>query len=447
LPSNFDLALRLFLQLAVILAACRAFGYLLRYVGQTQVVGEMVAGFVLGPSIFGLIAAGVQRELFPTSLTLAVGDATTTIRHPSMTILYALSQIGVVLYMFLVGSRFNTRYLTRHLRETSQLSLVGIVVPAAAGAALGVIWVDDDRLFPRGVALWQAGLILAAAMSITAFPVLARILHDSGMTQTKVGTLSISAAAIGDLVAWSLLAIVLATSEYSATIALLALGGGAAYAIGMIVIGRPLLRRFDAEAPENGLSMARLASLLLVVMLCAWVTEAVGIHAVFGAFIAGAVMPRGRFLDDVRRAVEPLTVTILVPVFFVYAGLNTRIGLLDELALAAIAVAIIGVAFISKGGGCALAMRLAGGTWREAGSVGALMNARGLMELVLIGIALDKGLISPTLYTILALMAIVTTVAATPLFRRLYEPDKVRVTQFAIESAASRQPAPQADGG
>ncbi len=298
--------------------------------------------------------------------------------------------------MFLVGAQLDTGMLRSHRSDASRVSLIGIIVPAFAGGILGIVLAEDDRLFPANTSAAQGGLFLASAMAVTAFPVLARILTDTGNAQTRIGTLAISAAAFDDAVAWTLLALTLALAKDSASGALETMIGAAAYATVMIFLIRPLLRRLDARSAIP-VTPAGLTVVLAAVMLCAALTEEIGVHAVFGAFIVGAVLPRGRLIEQLRRFLEPLTVTLLLPVFFVYAGLNTRIGLLGEGSLAGIGLTIILLAFVTKGGGCALAMRLGGASYREAGAVGALMNARGLMELTLITIGLEQGLISPSL--------------------------------------------------
>jgi Kef-type K+ transport system membrane component KefB len=421
MPTNSDLAIHLFLQLAVILGFCRIAGFVFRFLGQTQVVSEMIAGVLLGPSLLGLLAPSVQQFLFPTKLTLAVGTATTTITHPSMFILYSLSQIGLVLYMFLIGLQFNTQMITKHFKHAGTISLSGIFLPMVVGGVLGVVLSQDGRLFTSAIVPWQAALFLGSAMSITAFPMLARILYESGIAQTKMGTLAIGAAAFDDATAWSLLAIVLATTKNSPMIAVLAIGGGLAYAFVMIFIGRPFFRIFDRITErEGGVRVQTLAMLLLVLTLCAWFTDAVGIYSIFGAFIAGTVMPRGRFADEITKLLEHLTVAILLPIFFIYSGLNTQIALLVQPSLFGITVLVIAAAFVCKGGGCLLASRLGGTSWREASMIGVLMNARGLMELILINIVLERNLISPALFTMLVLMAILTTVLASPLFNFLY---------------------------
>jgi Kef-type K+ transport system membrane component KefB len=419
MSSNFHLALHLFLQLAVILLACRLTGRALRFLGQPQVVGEMDAGILLGPSLLGLVAPGAREFLFPTTLTIAVGGETPDVVHPSMTILYALAQLGLVLYMFLVGLQLDRGLLLHHSRNAVSISVSGILVPVVMGGLLGAALATNSRLFPPEIAPWQTALFLASAMCITAFPMLARILHESGVAQTRVGTLALGAAAFDDAAAWCLLACVIATLSGSAGVAVLAIAGGGAYALAMIFIGRPLLRRFERTA-DGGVRGEVLATVLLILLLCAWITDWVGIHAVFGAFVLGAVMPRGAFAQGVQQSVENLTVTLLLPVFFVYSGLSTRMGVLIDPSLFWLAVGIIAVAFACKGGGCLLAARLAGSSWREATALGVLMNARGMMELILVNIARERGLITGELFTILVLMALVTTLIASPLFHVLY---------------------------
>jgi len=389
-------------------------GKLLRLFGQPQVVGEMVAGVLLGPSLLGIISPQAQQWLFPTA---AQNGAT----HPSMAILYALSQVGLVLFMFLIGLELNVRLLNQHSREALAISISGVLVPAILGGAFGFFAGDNSTLFASAIQPWQAAIFMASAMSITAFPVLARILFDAGHTQTRIGTLAISSAAVNDAMAWVLLACVIAAVKGSANVALLAAGGGLAYVLAMVFIGRPLFRGFARAADgDDGVRPETFALVLAILMACAWFTDLIGIYAVFGAFVYGLVMPRGRFADGIRGSVEPLTVSLMVPVFFVYSGLNTRLNLLVDSTLLGIAGITILVAFVCKGGGCLLAARSVGATWRDSAAIGVLMNARGLMELMLANIALERGLITPAMFTILVLMAIVTTLAATPLYHLLY---------------------------
>jgi Kef-type K+ transport system membrane component KefB len=413
--SAHELTVKLFLQLAVILAACRLCGFLgRRFLGQTQVVSEMVAGVLLGPSLFGVLVPGAQAWLFPK--TLAAGGP-----HPSMLILYALSQIGLVLYMFIIGMEFNHRLILGRVRHASLVSGAGIAVPLTLGAVAALTLRGDTDLFAPHVTPGAAALYLGAAMSITAFPMLARILHEKGIARTRMGTLALAAGSSDDAAAWCLLALVLSYLEGSWLIAGLAIGGGGLYVLVMLLLGRPVLRVLDRGVDGQGrIAPGTLVGSLLVLMLGAFVTDTVGIYAVFGAFIAGIAMPRGRFADAAIGHLTPLTTTFLLPVFFVYSGLNTQIGLLDSPAIWRIAVILVALAIVGKGVACLLAARVSGEPWRESVTIGVLMNARGLMELIILNIGLQRGVITPTLFTIMVLMAVVTTLMASPLFELVY---------------------------
>lgn len=401
--SNFELSVRLFLQLAAILITCRLVGTLARRVGQPQVVGEMIAGVALGPSMFGHLAPALHGWIFPKE---------------SMAVLYSLSQIGLVLYMFLVGVDFRADLVRRRLHSAASVSLAGIVAPLTLGAIIAA-WLNSEvQLFAAGVTKGQAMLFLGAAMSITAFPMLARIIYERGLSGTSYGTLALAAGSLDDALAWCLLAVVLASFSGNAAIAFIAIGGGALYAAGVLVLGRPLLRRVEQRVEEKGnLEDSVLCFVLILVMLGAWITDVVGIYAVFGAFFLGAAIRQHSLLaNELRRLLEPLTATFLLPLFFVYSGLNTRIGLVDTPFLVMIAVVVLLAACAGKGVACWAAARLNGEGPFEAVAVGALMNARGLMELIILNIGLERGIITPTLFSIMVIMAIVTTLMATPAF-------------------------------
>ena len=416
MPNNFELSVHLFLQLAVVLAACRLVGVLLRRLGQTQVVADMVAGFLLGPSLLGLLNPGVQQWLFPT--TVAVGSPPgVTVGHPSLAIVYALGQLGLVLYMFSVGLGLNVGILVRHVRHTAVTSLSGVITPLVMGGALGLLLYQDGRLFGPQVEPWVAALFVGAAIAITAFPVLARIVRETGIMNTRVGTLSLACAGVDDAIAWILLAVVVAASAATPGVAVLALLGCIGYVTFMVFVARPQLHRFGQWAVTDGrLRSEGLVGALALLALCAWTTDKVGVYSVFGAFVAGLVVPRGAFANTLRARIEPVTTAILVPLFFIYAGLNTQISLLLEPGILLAFVGVLVVAFVSKGGACLLAGRAVGLSWPESGALASLMNARGLMELVLLNIGLQAGIVTRDLYTILALMTVITTLAATPLY-------------------------------
>lgn len=418
--SNFELGILLFLQLTVILVTCRVVGWIgRRFLGQTQVVMEMVAGVLLGPSLFGLLAPQLQAQLFPRKLEVMVeGAGAISVAHPSMSILYALAQIGLVLYMFVIGLEFNPDHLRGRAHHATLVSAAGIVAPFILGGLLAYPLLDRGGFFAPEATLFNAVVFMGASMSITAFPMLARILYERGIASTPLGTLTLAAGSIDDAIAWCLMAVVLATFQGDPMAATITIGGGIAYGVLMMTVGRKLLRRFDVafEKADGRLSPDMFTFAITVLMLCAWITDEIGIYAVFGAFICGAAMPRGRFLEAVRDRTELLTTALFLPMFFTFSGLNTRIGLVNTTDLWLITGAVILVAIVGKGVACTLAAKFSGFNWRHATTVGVLMNARGLMELILLNIGLDAGVITPTLFTILALMAVVTTLMASPLY-------------------------------
>ncbi len=403
--SPFELSIVVFLQLAVILLACRVVGWLARGVGQPQVVGEMIAGVLLGPSLLGALAPGAMETVFPAG-------------SGAMPVLYCVAQIGLVLYMFLVGIEFDAGLLRERGRAALLVSSAGMLAPFALGAALAMPLHRDGAFFPPGVSLGEAVLFLGAAMSITAFPMLARIIRERRLAGTKLGTLALAAGSIDDAVAWCVLAIVLASTSGDAYVAVLAIGGGAVYGVVTLTIGRRLLKPLGRQADRTGdLSPTAFSLILALLMLAAWITDRIGVYAVFGAFILGVAMPRGRLAEILPARIEPLTTHLLLPLFFVYSGLNTRIDLLDRWEHWAAAGAILAAACLGKLVACWAAARLSGATSRESAAVGALMNARGLMELILLNIGLEHGIITPELFSALVVMAIATTLMASPLFQ------------------------------
>ncbi|WP_280427259.1 cation:proton antiporter [Nocardia brasiliensis] len=420
MPSLLEVTTHFFLQLAIILVTCRLLWPLFQRLGQVQVVAIMAAGFVLGPSVFGLIWPTGQEWLFPT--TLEVGGSSIT--HPNLTAIYVVGQLGLVLYMFLVGASFKLDILRSHLGKAGATSAAGITAPLLLGGLVGAWMVSQGDYFTSKVGTWQGGLFIASAVAITAFPMLAWIIHSSGLLNTRLGTMSLSCAAVDDACAWVLLATVVATTKESMSGAFLAIGGGLAYLIFMSVVARRFLARLNTWKPRagdsersGGLPIFPLTVILLVVLLGSWFTDYVGIYSVFGAFVAGAVMPRGELLDTIRDRFEPLVAYLLLPAFFIYSGLNTKLSLIFDPTVLAVSAVVMLVSFAGKFGAIGLVARWQGMSWREAGAMGALANARGLMELILLNIGLTAGLITGQLYTILALMTIVTTFVATPVMR------------------------------
>ncbi|OBI77194.1 cation:proton antiporter [Mycobacterium sp. E740] len=423
MPSLLEVAYHFFLQIAVILLTYRLLWPLFRRLAQVQVVAIMVAGFALGPSVLGWIWPAGQQWLFPTHLT--IGSETVT--HPNLAVIYVVGQLGLVLYMFLVGASFKLDILSSHRRQAGATSIAGIGVPLVLGGVVGWWMVSFGGYFTEGVQHWHGGLFIGAAVAITAFPMLAWIVYDSGLLNTRLGTMSLSCAAVDDACSWVLLAAVVATANGRLLGAFLAIGGGLVYLLFMVYIGRPLLARLETWTPHRadvertgGVPIAHVSVVLLVVLSASWFTDLVGIYSVFGAFVAGVAMPRGALLDAIRERFEPLTAYLLIPAFFIYSGLNTQLTLILNGSTLLMAVIVLVVSFAAKFGAVGIAARWHGMSWYEAGSMGALANARGLMELILLNIGFEAGLISSKLYTVLALMTIITTLVATPL-QRLFE--------------------------
>jgi Kef-type K+ transport system membrane component KefB len=401
-----ELSIAFFLQMAVIIAACRVVGWAAkRWLGQPQVVGEMLAGVLLGPSLLGLLAPSVQQALFPPE---------------SKAVLFVGAQLGVGLYMFLVGLGFRSDHFRANGRSAAAVSISGMAAPFLV-AVLVTPWLIDQGLFGASITPLQATLFMGAAISITAFPMLARIIHERGLSGTPLGTLSLSAGAIDDAGAWTVLAIVLASLGGGPELAVRALAGGALFAVVMLTLGPRLLAPLGRWAErEDGVSSGLLATVLILFMLAAFAMDAVGIHAVFGGFMLGAVIPRGRLADELRRMLEPVTVVLLLPMFFTFSGLNTQLSLVADPALLGVAAAILALSILAKGVACWAAARLTGQDNPTSMAIGALMNARGLMELIIINIGLQQGVIGPELFSIMVLMAVVTTLMASPLFEAVY---------------------------
>lgn len=402
-----QLSATFFLQMFFILVVCRGVGKLAqRYLGQPQVVGEMIAGVLIGPSFFGLFFPQAHAYLFPKE---------------SLKILYVGAQLGVGLYMFLVGVEFRTDFFRKRAKSAASVSIAGMVAPFILGGFLASFLIKVPGLFSSKATLLEVILFLGAAMSITAFPMLARIIYERGLSGTVLGTLALAAGAIDDAVAWCVLAIVLASFGAGLTIAVIAIVGGVGYAAFIILFGRKLLLPLGKHVEKEGqLSAGVLALVLMLFMLAAWVTDAVGIHAVFGGFLLGIAMPRGIFAQELRRQLEPFAVVFLLPIFFTFSGLNTRLDMVNNLPFLLIAMGILIVSCLGKGVACWAAARFHGEDNRTAMAVGSLMNARGLMELIIANIGLQYGVIQPALFSMLVLMAIVTTLMATPIFEWVY---------------------------
>ncbi len=403
--TNLQLAVQFFFQIAVILGFCQIVGLVAKRMGQPQVVAEMIAGVLLGPSLLGLFWPNASAGLFPKD---------------SMKVLFPASQLGLATYMFVVGLEFRVDIVQKRLRSAVAVSVAGMVVPFALGGLLGWLFHAKTSMFPPKTSLTEAVIFLGASMCITAFPMLARIIQFKKLSGTTMGTVALGAGAIDDAAAWCLLAVVLASFDGDYRHAVVNIGGGIAYVATVFLVVRPLMARWGRAVDRAGtLSESGLVVCLMVMALGAWITDGIGLHAVFGAFVMGAAMPRGVVTRDLQARIEPLTVALLLPLFFTYSGLNTQIGLLDTAKSWGFAGVVLLAAVGGKGIACWLAARATGLDNRQALGIGTLMNARGLMELIIINVGLQRGIISPTLFATLVIMAVVTTLMASPIFEWL----------------------------
>ena len=403
--TTFDLPL-LLAQIIVILVVARLTGALVRRLGQPQVVGEMIAGIALGPSVLGAQAPQLAALLFPAG---------------SLAFLNTLSQIGLVVFMFLVGLELDPKIVRERGRSALVISHASIVAPFLLGATLAIVLYPT--LAGSRVTFTGFALFMGAAMSVTAFPVLARILTERRLTRTPIGALAIACAAIDDVTAWCILAavvvIVRATGSGVATGVPLwvTLGGSAAYVAFMLTGGRRALRILETRYAARGrVTQDMIAVLMLATLASAWITERLGIHALFGAFLVGAVAPKSDdFVHAVLERFEDMMVVLLLPLFFAFTGLRTEITLIDGAGAWLVCAMVTAVAVIGKVGGSAIAARVTAMPWRDAAVIGLLLNTRGLMELVILNIGLDIGVISRELFAMMVLMALATTFMTTPL--------------------------------
>ncbi|SER73213.1 cation:proton antiporter [Lentzea albida] len=403
--NQIHFALQVFAALAVVLAATTVCGRLAMLIKQPRVVGEMVAGVLLGPALLGAVAPGVQAQLFPA-------DVKST--------LYVLSTIGLTFYMFLVGSSLDHGLTTgANARKAGVLAVSGIVPTFLLGAGAAVLFYDS--LSPEGSSLWIFMLFVGGALSITAFPMLARILQERGIANTPIGGLTLVAAAIDDAVAWGFLALIIAVgASGSPSGAVRTILGAAIFAVLMLTVGRKWLAKLGERAERDGkLSRDMVAVILLIVLLAGWYTDLIGVFSVFGGFITGLAMPNSKVVrQELDAKLSDLNSILLLPVFFAFSGLNTRIdGFGSGGALWFPLAVIMLAAFAGKYLGCGLVVKAQGYSWRYASAVGGLMNARGLMILIFINIGLAYDLVTPEMFAILVAVAIVTTAAAMPIYR------------------------------
>jgi Kef-type K+ transport system membrane component KefB len=396
--------LHVLLALPVIIITARLLGAVFRRLGQPPVIGEVIAGIMLGPSLLGQVWPQGAAYLLPGT---------------AAPYLQIIAQIGVILFMFLVGLELNTQRLRHHTRATIAISHASIVVPFLLGSALA-LW-----LYPRfsssDVPFTVFALFMGVSMSVTAFPVLARILTDRGIHTTPLGILALTCAAVDDVSAWCLLAFTVSIARAREADALTTLGLVIAFVVGMVWIVRPALAKLVARTGKAGhLTQDVIALVVVALLLSALTTEAIGIHALFGSFLVGAIIAHDSLIaKELSRRFTDIVVVLFLPAFFAYTGMRTQIGLLGSVNEWLTCGLIVAVACLGKFGGSTVAGRFAGMSWRGAGALGVLMNTRGLMELIVLNIGLDLGVLSPKLFAMLVIMAVVTTLLTSPVLHLL----------------------------
>jgi K+:H+ antiporter len=404
-PRNEVIFGRLMLAIAAVLLAAWGVRVLMQKIGQPPVMGEVLAGILLGPTLLGWVAPSVEHYVFPSFV---------------IPLLVAAADIGLVFYLFLVGRELDTRMLKGRISHAAAISNASVLLPLGLGIALALPLYG--LLAPAGKSFASFALFMGVAMSITAFPVLARILIDRRMLKRTTGVLALSCAAVDDVTAWGLLAIATGVaSGHSATGALPILGYVFAFCIGMAFLARPLLSRVSAAYDEAGRVPAGWISAICAgVLVSAYLSMKAGVAAIFGAFVMGLVMPRRADLShDVSRRLEEFVAIVLLPLFFVVSGLKTDVGLLNRPELWGLTFAIIGVAIAGKWLASMGIARVAGYSWQESSVLGALLNTRGLTELIVLNIGLELGVISHALFSMMVIMALVTTFMAAPAIRLL----------------------------
>lgn len=390
----------LLLQIISIILVARFFGWLFRKIGQPSVIGEMVAGIVLGPSLVGLYFPEFFDTLFPSA---------------SLANLKFLSQIGLILFMFVIGMELDLKALRNKANDAVVISHASIIFPFTLG--IGLAYFIYTQFAPDGIEFMSFALFIGISMSITAFPVLARIVQERGIHKTKLGTIVITCAAADDITAWCILATVIAIVKAGSFVSsLYVIALAITYVFLMLKVVRPFLERVgQLKNSRQSLSKPVVAIFLLTLIVSAYTTEIIGIHALFGAFMAGAIMPdNAKFRAIFIEKVEDVSVIILLPLFFVFTGLRTQIGLINDPQLWKVTGLIIAVAVVGKFLGSAIAAKFVGQNWRDSLTIGALMNTRGLMELIVLNIGLDLGVLSPEIFTMMVIMALVTTFMTGP---------------------------------
>ncbi|GIZ09281.1 cation/H(+) antiporter [Flavobacterium sp. UMI-01] len=398
---NFKEPLAILLaQIVMIILMARFFGWVFKKISQPTVIGEIIAGIVLGPSLVGMYFPEFSAALFPLE---SLGN------------LKFLSQIGLILFMFVIGMELDVKVLKNKASEAIVISHASIVIPFAMG--IGLSYFVYNQFAPEGVAFLSFSLFMGIAMSITAFPVLARIVQERGIHKTRLGAIVITCAAADDITAWCLLAVVIAivkAGDFVGSLYVISLAF--VYVLAMIFIVKPFLKRIgDLYAEKENIGKPVMAIFFLILILSSYATEVIGIHALFGAFMMGAIMPDiSKFRMIFIEKVEDVSVILLLPLFFVFTGLNTQVGLINDIYLWKVTGAIIAVAVIGKFIGSALAAKFVGQNWHDSLTIGALMNTRGLMELIVLNIGLELGVLTSEVFTMMVIMALVTTFMTGP---------------------------------
>ena len=419
------------LALVVVIATARAMGWVFRSARQPQVVGEILAGIVLGPSLLGRLAPGAEGYLFPA----AVGP-----------FLNIIAQVGVILYMFLVGLELDPALLRKRGHTTVAISHASIIAPFLLGATIALYLYP--KLSTSDVPFTCFSLFLGVSMSVTAFPVLARILTDRGIHKTRMGAIALTCAAVDDVTAWCMLAFVVSVARAQATGALATIAMALGFILLMILVVRPAMVRLSLLYGNRGrLTQGVMASIFIALLISASATELIGIHAVFGAFALGAVIPHDSGMArELTDRLEDIVIVLLLPAFFAYTGLRTQIGLVNGYEQWMMCALIVIVASAGKFGGSVIAARITGLDWRDSAALGVLMNTRGLMELIVLNIGLEMNVISPTLFAMLVIMALITTFATTPILHLITRKQLPDVQPFPELGTFSPEPAvaPQA---
>jgi Kef-type K+ transport system membrane component KefB/nucleotide-binding universal stress UspA family protein len=416
-------ALLVLVQILIVIGLSRLMGQVCRVFKQPLVIGEIIAGIMLGPSLLGLIFPAAGAALFPAE---------------TLPYLEILSQIGLIFFMFLIGLELNPRYLKGQLDIAILVSHVSILVPFSLGSILALL------LYPlvsnNGVSFTAFSLFLGAAMSITAFPVLARIITENNLQKSKLGTLALTCAAVDDVTAWCLLAVAIAVTRTNSVVgAIPTIIESLIFIAFMMIVVRWLLEKLEIHYKQTGkLTQFLLAGIYMGVVISALITELIGIHLIFGAFLIGAVMPKNEDLvREIAEKTEDFVLIFLLPIFFAYSGLRTQIGLLNRPELWLLCGAVLTVAIVGKYVGTYVAARVSGIEKRDASALGWLMNTRGLTELIVLNIGLNFGVISPLLFTMLVIMALVTTVMTSPLLEWVYPKQLIKLDLLQDEPEAN----------